>query len=222
VANPTIDIMVMNKNFWCLTAAQVAIPEIVQAMILLNAIPKEYNEVAQTMLQTQEQSKLTFNYVRDAILMEHSRLKAGQPVKQTASSCPQSSRKVPTLNGGLNNSNNCLIKKMRRNLKRNLVLMVTAVAAKSKKHQANKLMTMKKDEAESSQLTSSAFMAAPFTFMTVTGHGAVIPPVQPKHLTDCLLERLEPQPLAQHITTTVSVQDPHKCPAPQEFSGVEG
>jgi len=55
--------MVMNKNFQCLTAAQVAIPEIVQAMILLNAMPKEYNGVAQTTLQTQEQSKLMFNYI---------------------------------------------------------------------------------------------------------------------------------------------------------------
>jgi len=44
-------------------AAKVVIPEIVQAMILLNAMPKEYDGVAQTMLQTQEQSKLTFNYV---------------------------------------------------------------------------------------------------------------------------------------------------------------
>jgi len=31
------------------------------------------------------QSKLTFNYVRDAILMEHSHVKASQPVKQTMS-----------------------------------------------------------------------------------------------------------------------------------------
>ena len=84
-ANPTINIMVMNKNFQCLTAAQVAIPEIVQAMILLNAMPKEFNGVAQTTLQTQEQSKLMFNYIWDAILMEHARLKVGQPIKQTVS-----------------------------------------------------------------------------------------------------------------------------------------
>jgi len=32
-----------------------------------------------------EQSKLTFNYVQDAILMEHSHLKANQPVEQTVS-----------------------------------------------------------------------------------------------------------------------------------------
>jgi len=85
MANPAIDIMVMNENFQCLMAARVVIPEIVQAMILLNAIPKQYDGVTQTMLQTQEQSKLMFNYIQDAILMEHARLKAGQPVKQTVS-----------------------------------------------------------------------------------------------------------------------------------------
>jgi len=82
-ANPAINIMAMNENFQHLMAAQVIIPEIVQVMILLNAIPKEYNGVAQTTLQTTEQSKLMFNYIRDAILMEQSWLKAGKPVKQT-------------------------------------------------------------------------------------------------------------------------------------------
>jgi len=84
VATPTIDIMAMNENFQCLTAAQVVIPEIIQVMILLNAMPKEYVGVTWTTLQTMEQSKLTFVYIRDAILMEHAQVKAGQPVKQTA------------------------------------------------------------------------------------------------------------------------------------------
>ena len=75
--------MVMNENFQCLMAAQVIIPEIMQAMILLNAMPKEYSGVTQITLQTIEQSKSMFNYVQDMILMEHARLKVGQPVKQT-------------------------------------------------------------------------------------------------------------------------------------------
>ena len=83
-ANPTIDIMEMNESFQHLMAATIVIPEVVQAMILLNAMPKEYDRVTQTMLQTTEQSKLMFNYIQDAILMEHSWVKAGQPVKQTA------------------------------------------------------------------------------------------------------------------------------------------
>ena len=62
-ANPAIDIMEMNESFQHLTAATIIIPEVVQAMILLNVMPKEYDRVAQTMLQTTEQSKLMFNYV---------------------------------------------------------------------------------------------------------------------------------------------------------------
>ena len=42
---------------------QSSIPEVMQAMILLNVMPKEYDGVAQTTLQTTEQSKLMFNYV---------------------------------------------------------------------------------------------------------------------------------------------------------------
>jgi len=63
MANPALDIMEMNENFQCLMAATIIIPEVVQAMILLNVIPKEYNRVAQTTLQTMEQSKLMFNYI---------------------------------------------------------------------------------------------------------------------------------------------------------------
>jgi len=62
-ANPAINIMEMNESFQCLTAANIIIPEVVQAMILLNAIPKEYDGVTQTTLQTMEQNKLTFNYI---------------------------------------------------------------------------------------------------------------------------------------------------------------
>ena len=51
-----------------------------------------------------------------------------------------------------------------------------------KKHQAKQADGYEEDEAKSSQLTSTAFMAAPPAFMTITGCGAVIPPVQPMHL----------------------------------------
>ena len=61
--SPALDIMKMYKSSQHLTAATIVIPEVVQAMILLNAMPKEYNRVAQTTLQTMEQSKLMFNYI---------------------------------------------------------------------------------------------------------------------------------------------------------------
>jgi len=53
----------MYESFQHLMATTIVIPEVVQAMILLNAMPKEYDRVAQTTLQTTEQSKLMFNYV---------------------------------------------------------------------------------------------------------------------------------------------------------------
>jgi len=72
MVNPALNIKEMNENFQRLGAAKVTIPEVMQAMILLNVIPKEYEEVAQMTLQTMEQTKLMFNYIQDAILMEHS------------------------------------------------------------------------------------------------------------------------------------------------------
>jgi len=66
-------------------AASVPIPEIMQAMILLNAMPKDYDGITQTTLQTQKQSKLMFNYFWDVILMEFARCKVGKPIKQIAS-----------------------------------------------------------------------------------------------------------------------------------------
>jgi len=50
-----------------------------------------------------------------------------------------------------------------------------------KKHQAKQADEYEEDEAESSQLTSSTFMAAP-AFTTITGCGAILPPVQPQCL----------------------------------------
>jgi len=63
MANPALDIMEMNECFQHLMATTIVIPEVMQAMILLNVMPKEYDGVAQTTLQTMEQSKLTFNYI---------------------------------------------------------------------------------------------------------------------------------------------------------------
>jgi len=47
-ANPAIDIMEMYESFQRLMAATIVIPEVVQAMILLNAMPKEYDGGTQT------------------------------------------------------------------------------------------------------------------------------------------------------------------------------
>jgi len=180
MVNPALDIMEMNESFQRLMAATIIIPEVVQAMILLNAIPKEYDGVAQTTLQTMEQSKLTFNYIQDAILMEHSCLKANQPVKQTTRKL--STVKWKSTNSRWQSKQQLSEKKDDEESSEKKPHACGHCSGKEvKKHQAKQADEYEEDEAESSQLTSSTFMAAP-AFTTVTGHGAVIPPVQPQHL----------------------------------------
>jgi len=149
--------------------------------------------------------------------MEYSCLKANQPVKQTTSKLSTVKRKgtnpkwQPKQQSSEKKDDEESSEKKPRARGRHSGKEV-------KKHQAKQADNYEEDEAESLQLTSSAFMAAP-AFMTVTGHGAVIPLAQPQCLNRPLTERLEPQPFAQHITTERATADPHKCPAPQEFSG---
>jgi len=96
---------------------------------------------------------------------------------------------------------------------------LSSASQEVKKCHANQADNYEEDEeAESSQLASSAFMATPLAFTTVTGCRAVISLVQPKHLNQLLSKLLETQPLAQCITTERSIQDPHKHAAPQDFS----
>jgi len=216
-ANPTIDIMAMNKNFQHLMAAQVVIPEIVQVMILLNEMPKEYDRVTQTTLQTTEQSKLTFIYIQDAILMEHTRLKVGQPIKQTASKLSTVKWKGANPKWQLKQQSSDK-KDEEESSEKKPCTHGCHSSQEVKKCQAKQANNYEGDNAKSSQLASSTFMAAP-AFTTVTGHRTIIPLAQPEHLNQPLTKRLEPQPLAQHITMTVSVQDPHKHPVPQEFTG---
>ena len=175
--------MAMNENFQCLMAATVIIPEIVQAIILLNAIPKEYDGVTQTMLQTQEQSKLMFNYVQDAILMEHARhnFKMGQPVKQTVSKLSAVKWKGTNPKWQPKQQQQPSDKKDKEESEKKPHACGCCSGHEVKKHQAKQADDYEEDEAESSQLASSTFLAAP-TFMTVTGHRAVIPLAQPKCL----------------------------------------
>ena len=52
-------------------AAMVVIPLIIQAMILLNALLCEYENIGQMLLQTETIATLTFKVVQDGILAEH-------------------------------------------------------------------------------------------------------------------------------------------------------
>jgi len=150
--------------------------------------------------------------------MEHAWVKAGQPIKQTTSKLSAVKRKGanPKWQPKQQPSNK---KDEEESSDKKPHACGHCSGKEVKKHQAKQANDYEEDEAESLQLASSAFMAAPPAFVTITGCGTVIPPVQPKCLNQPLAERLEPQPLAECITTMVSVQDPHKHAAPQEFSG---
>jgi len=127
--------------------------------------------------------------------MEHSCLKANQPVKQTMSKL--SAVKQKGANPKWQPKQQLSKKKDDEESSDKKPRAHGCCSSKEvKKCQAKQADKYKEDEAKSSQLTSSAFMAAP-TFMTITGCGAVIPPVQPQHLNQPLTKRLEPQPLAQ-------------------------
>jgi len=148
--------------------------------------------------------------------MEYARHKAGQPIKQTANKLSAVKQKgtnqkwQPKQQQSNKKDNEESEKKPHAHRHHN--------GCKVKKHQAKWANDYKEDEeAESSQLASSTFLATP-TFMTVTGQGAVIPLAQPQRLNQPLAERLEQQPFVQHITMERATQDPHKHMAPQDFS----
>ena len=208
MASPTLDIMVVNKNSQHLTAAQVIIPEIMQAMILLNVMPKEM-----------EQSKLTFNYIWDAILMEHSQLKVGQPVKQTVNKLFAVKWKDANPKWQPKQQQQLSDKKDNKEYEKKPCACGHCSGHEVKKCQAKQANDYEEDNTKASQLASSIFMATPPAFTTVKGHGTIIPPVQPKCLNQLLAKRLEQQPLVQHITMERATQDPRKHAAPQEFSG---
>jgi len=112
--------------------------------------------------------------------MEYSRLKANQLVKQTVNKLSAVKRKGA--NPKWQPKQQLSEKKDDEEFSEKKPCAWGCRSGKEvKKRQAKQADKYEEDEAESLQLASSAFMAAP-TFMTVTGHRAVIPPVQPQHL----------------------------------------
>jgi len=108
--------------------------------------------------------------------MEHSCLKANQPVKQTVNKLSAVKRKGanPKWQPKQQSSNK---KDDKESSEKKPHAWGYCSDKEVKKCQAKQADEYEEYEAESSQLTSNAFMAAP-AFMTITGHRAVIPPVQ--------------------------------------------
>jgi len=112
--------------------------------------------------------------------MEYSHLKANQPVKQTTSKLSAVKQKGTNpkwqpkqLLSNKKDDEESSEKKPRAWGRHS--------GKEVKNRQAKQADEYEEDEAESSQLASSTFMAAP-TFMTITGCGAVIPLAQPQCL----------------------------------------
>ena len=140
--------------------------------------------------------------------MEFTRCKVGQPIKQTASKLFAVKQKGanPKWQPKQQQSD----KKDNEESEKKPCTCGHHGGHEVKKCQARQANNYEADEeAESSQLASSTFLAAP-AFMTITGCGAVIPLVQPEHLNQPLAKRLESQSLVQHITTERAIQDPCK------------
>ena len=74
-SNPAKDITKLYTHLERLRANQVALPNYVQGMILLNAIPDDWDHVAAYYVQmTQQVANVSFTNIRTAILAEHDRL----------------------------------------------------------------------------------------------------------------------------------------------------
>ena len=69
--DPAPDLLEIAQAFGCLTVASIIIPPIIQAMILLNTLPHEYENIGQMLLQTETIVTLTFKIVQDSVLAEH-------------------------------------------------------------------------------------------------------------------------------------------------------
>ena len=112
--------------------------------------------------------------------MEHSWVKAGQPVKQTANKLSAVKRKGTNTKWQPKQQASDKKDEEESSDKKPHAHSHWS-GCKVKKHQAKQADNYEEDEAESSQLASSTFMATP-AFTTVTGRRAVIPPAQPQYL----------------------------------------
>jgi len=68
---PAPDLLEIAHTFGRLTAASIIIPPIVQAMILLDTLLHEYENIGQMLLQTETIATLTFKIIQDSVLTEH-------------------------------------------------------------------------------------------------------------------------------------------------------
>jgi hypothetical protein len=208
--NPSPSISQMADKFQRLTAQNIAIPELVQAMVLLAAMPCNYDSLASTVLSTTETSQLTFKLVRDHIVAEHNRrLAVGKPGapqqanKFSAVKCKGANPKwQPKQNQQLENktSDNKKTDSAHRGRR----------AGKQVKERKEKAQEKRQQHSHLASMAVEVTPSAP-AFTTVTGSGSIIPPTQSAIVNKLLEQRL----------TYAQVTDPRKRPAPQAFTSAQ-
>jgi transposase InsO family protein len=207
--NPSPSISQMADKFQRLTAQNITIPELVQAMVLLAVMPRDFDSLSSTVLSMTETSQLTFKLVRDHIVTEHNRrLAVGKP------RAPLQVNKLSAVKRKGANP------KWQPKNKQQSELKDSDDKKPDSAHRgcrAGKQVKERKEKAQDkrqnqhSHLASMAVEAGPSApaFTTIMGSGTVI-----------LLAQLAivNKPLKQHLTYA-QVTDPRKRPAPQAFTG---
>jgi hypothetical protein len=191
-ANPALEINRMATVFGRLASERIVIPNIVQAMLLLAACPREYDAVSLTLLQTYTNANLTFDIVRNALVADAQRcasVSGPQQQPAVANKISAVKRKGPNPNwqpkqpqqgeSSTNNGNN-------RDNKGN----------SSRGKRGGKDMKKEKKK-QHGNLASVAIN--PFT--TITGSGSIIPLV----------------PLLQRLVDVPAMKDPRKQQPAQRF-----
>jgi hypothetical protein len=190
-ASPVLEINRMATVFGRLATESIAIPQVVQAMLLLAACLREYDSVSSTVLQTHTNSTLTFDIVRNAIVADAQRRVSVSKLQQPAVANKISSvkRKGPNPSWqpkqpqqGESSGNNGNNKDNKGNSSHG------KCGGKDKKKEKKK---------QHGNLASVAIN--PFT--TVTGSGSIIPPV----------------PLLQRLADVPATKDPRKQQPAQRF-----
>jgi hypothetical protein len=207
--NPSPSISQMANKFQHLTAQNIAIPELVQAMVLLAAMPRDFDSLSSTVLSMTETAQLTFKLVRDHIVAEHNwRLAVGKPGaplqvnKLSVVKCKGANPKWQPKNKQQSESKDSNDKKDSARRGRR--------AGKQVKERKEK--AQEKRQNQHSHLASMAIEATPSApaFTTITGSGTVIPPAQLAIIN---------KPLKQRLTYAEVTADLRKCPAAQAFTG---
>jgi hypothetical protein len=205
--NPSPSILQMADKFQHLTAQNITIPELVQAMVLLAAMPCDYDSLSSTVLSMTETSQLTFKLVRDHIVAKHNwQLAVGKPgAPQQANKLSMVKRKganpkwQPKQNQQTEKSDDKKTDSAHRGRR----------AGKQVKERKEKAQEKRQQHSHLASMAVEATPSAP-AFTTVAGSGSIILPTQLAIIN---------KPLEQRLTYAEVTADPRKRPAAQAFTG---